>query len=528
MPLHHVLTVMQFRGIHSELPLPRSIDYNVARMPRTPSEATRFAGSGPVTLTLPALPYPEILCALCALVFLLLKVIVFVPRLSDGYFYLYAAWDLASGQVPYADFFFAHPLGQLIALLPFVALSGPLGTVTLHLADAAQVCIALLLFMAFRGEYGRWIALAGSVFYLFSFTVLATSDHLTGVHLTTLLLVISWLLARADRPALAGTAAALACLVRFYAFPVAAGLAAGIWLERRTGVRRALVAFGVVLFFGLLLHVTLAPSAFFGQAVLYHVAKSAGLSKFEVFLFFLKREWFLLLLGVPGMVILARAGRPSVLLPAACFLLALLLFPDVYFLYLVPLVPWLIAGACASFERILERGAGRPRDALVLLAVLSLFLGMRAYFGDQRSADSVPLLSAVARTVQAQSSPAETLYGNSEVTPLVALLAGRRIAGGFADTNEKIFLTGLADPEQRAQVLAQLGVRFIVTLAFIGQDGRVAGADRVVPEEYLRSRCVVAGSVPVIRSAAGNALMLWDCGPEARRAAEEAADREEE
>ncbi len=53
----------------------------------------------------------------------------------------------------------------------------------------------------------------------------------------------------------------------------------------------------------------------------------------------------------------------------------------------------------------------------------------------------------IARFIEANSKPTETVVGSSLVTPLLALLSHRTIAAGYVDTNSKRFKTGLTtDP----------------------------------------------------------------------------------
>jgi len=68
----------------------------------------------------------------------------------------------------------------------------------------------------------------------------------------------------------------------------------------------------------------------------------------------------------------------------------------------------------------------------------------------------------VAAHVRDHTTPDETLTGASTVAPLVALLAGRRIAGDEADTNNKRFTSGMLTEERFLERVCRDKVRYVV------------------------------------------------------------------
>ena len=68
----------------------------------------------------------------------------------------------------------------------------------------------------------------------------------------------------------------------------------------------------------------------------------------------------------------------------------------------------------------------------------------------------------IADHVRATTTPDETLIGASTLAPLVALYAGRRLAGDEADTNGKRFSSGVLTDEQLLEKACTDNVRYVV------------------------------------------------------------------
>jgi hypothetical protein len=70
----------------------------------------------------------------------------------------------------------------------------------------------------------------------------------------------------------------------------------------------------------------------------------------------------------------------------------------------------------------------------------------------------------IAAYVAANTAPDETISGASTATPLVALLAGRRIAGDEADTNNKRFRSGMLTDKAYWDEVCADKLKFILAL----------------------------------------------------------------
>jgi hypothetical protein len=69
----------------------------------------------------------------------------------------------------------------------------------------------------------------------------------------------------------------------------------------------------------------------------------------------------------------------------------------------------------------------------------------------------------IAAYIRRNTRASETITGASDLAPLVALRAGRRMAGGVVDTNSKRFVSGMLTEETFFNRICRDRVRFIVS-----------------------------------------------------------------
>ena len=522
-------------------------------------------------------------------VWLLLKSFTWRWSTTDENIYYYAAVATARGELPYRDFFFAHPpMHAAIPALIFGLLGFDIRVAKL-VPVAATLLGALLLWRLVRERLGPVVALFTLGSLLFAFEVLQGSTNMNGVGLTNLALVAALFLLYRGRPAAAGAALGLAVTTGFYAMGGALGLVVlGFFKSRRDGLRQlaafaavagALNAFcwllagdaytlGVYRFHGL--KAEKAKLIAYLKTFYHHVPLAYGLWLAPAVAAWL--EWRRApLLGV---------GRPvdsgphrffdprsvfsspetglvkAAWLLAVAFLLELRLVNEVYDFYFVLAFPYaalclgfVLAGIASAVVHECRRLTLGQRDAVgpaVVIALIAAFLtwlpmgyelnwvfsqdatvtvtrGGRQVrqpdptrpakgnnpdwvaAGTPRSYPWVdpPVWASVAGPivralfwrdhrlrgqvepgyrhflwqkvlhlstaqeigdwVRAHSSEGETVAGNSLTAPGVALASGRRLAGGFVDTNAKRFKTKITSFQEMFEAICKDRIRYLVT-----------------------------------------------------------------
>lgn len=230
------------------------------------------------TPTLPAYDPKEVLSwavfAMLVTLFLILKSYSFHWQAGDESVYLYMAWAVIDhSALPYADFFFAHPL---LHLLPGIPLFGLLGftPVTIRIIPVTATVIgSLFLFLLARREIGRIGAVATIFFYLTAFSLLRASTHWTGINLSVMWMIIGLWALTGRRSSWAGVFMALGVCTGNYVLPGA--IMAGLLAVLRSGKDgfRYFIGFAIPWALVQLFSMVLGGQAYLDAVYRYHVLK---------------------------------------------------------------------------------------------------------------------------------------------------------------------------------------------------------------------------------------------------------------
>jgi hypothetical protein len=186
--------------------------------------------------------------AVALAVYVLLKVPGIHPSQSDENVYFYLASRVAAGELPYRDFFFAHPPLHLVVPAAIFRVAGFSVGLAKALPVAAQGAAALLLWGAARTA-SRPYALAALVVHLTAYQVLMGASDMNGANLAALFLAGGLLAAVRGAPLAAGALAGLGVGTVLYALAGAAavGVTAALHGGRRGAARFAAGLSGAVL-----------------------------------------------------------------------------------------------------------------------------------------------------------------------------------------------------------------------------------------------------------------------------------------
>jgi 4-amino-4-deoxy-L-arabinose transferase-like glycosyltransferase len=178
--------------------------------------------------------------------FFLLKTHGLRASATDENIYFYGAELIARGELPYRDFFFAHPPGHLLVPAAFFAVFGFSLTLAKLIPVVATMVTGAFVLAIARVHIGRLAGLAALVAFLFANEVLKASTNLTGINLTTMWLTAGLWAALARRHALAGALLGAAVCTGFYAIAGALAVLAITAFAGRPAFVRSAVAFVVV------------------------------------------------------------------------------------------------------------------------------------------------------------------------------------------------------------------------------------------------------------------------------------------
>jgi len=467
------------------------------------------------------------LVLLAALVaWLALKAAALGHRFSDGHVYTYMGYLVAGGELPYRDFYYSSP-----PLLPYLlAVIGTLAGWTSRVPDAVPMALAavdaLLVYLLVTRLGGAGdghgpgrdrrsavgiTAVASATMLLFSYAGLATTDFASDVHWITTLTLAAMLAATHARWAVAGVLLSLALLTKLYAAMIVVGFVGALLLARRFGPALRVGAWTALPFLAVMAIMTaVVGKPVIEQVLLNNLGRPAGIDNAAILAFFAGHDlWIYPAAALLAIAVLrAPALRPCVF-PVVLYAAFMAGYPDVYYLYLKPLVAY---AAVAVGAASLRAWGADLRIALLWAAATAVTgsLAVAAWQDEQRDTSKIDDLDGMVATVRTLTSPGEAIYGDSTLTPLVALEADRPIFRNHVDTNDKFVTQGLVDLEQRAAEIAAGEVKAVLVRGLVDGD-RLVALFPTLPADFLSERCRVVRTFPIRRDYSANAVIIWRC-----------------
>jgi len=451
------------------------------------------------------------------ILFAVLKLFFLFPRFSDGHIYLYTAYLITKGLLPYRDFFYSSP-----PLLPYVlSVWGLVAGFTWQSFTVLPILLTLvdagILYLLARKWFSPLTASITALLYLFSFAVLATTDFMSDVHLVLTLILLAVLFTEWHRPLMAGVLVGIAILAKLCAVVMLAPLVLFYVLVRRWHKASLVVlGCGLVLLATSLLFWLWLGLPYFSQTILSHLGHIEGLSRWSIFLFFIQHDWLLVVGLLPAVywyVFVGRRPPKFFLVTIICLLLFYFLYPDSYYLYWKLLIPWLALFIGWNIE--IARRSFSPHRATVLSFIFLIAVGgwsVWQYLTQQAHAAVITPLNDIVHAVQLATPSHQPIYGAFELTPLVARLADRPIFDNDVDTNPKFFETNYFNLSARVAAVTAARVPVIVTKAFIDPSGAIiSGPNEVLPTNFYAQYCKPANVFPMSNDYSDNVVIVWTC-----------------
>lgn len=447
--------------------------------------------------------------AITILAFVAYKLTSLSFRFGDHNLYFLYANQILHGWVPHLDYF-QTDTPVFAAVLAFVRLiAGNHLLVLQALPIFFHVLTAIMLYLIAR----RWrnpAAFLVPAFYLFTFSILANSDYPTGEELAILASVIAlWFWTR-ERYAASGIAWSVACLVKIYLG--AAFLLFLIFVMICSGRKST----GKLLLGFLPLPILiLAPLAIINfsklwyDLVIFHLQRTAVISKVAIFQYFWLREWLLLVFALPGFYILRK--RP-VFWPLLGLLLFFFAFHDLYYLYLQPLVPYLALAAAATIGWVMSYPRSLPYAfSLIFLYLFFIAISVNFYHHNWFNRGRILNVSEMVSVIK-QLPEQYPLYGSYEITPLLSLLSGRPLYKNYFDTNVQSFAIGRLDREAISAEMVFSGVYLVARISDLPQYNiRDYGyQDYFSPDIFARA-CHRAAEFPSTAQDWDTAVVVYGC-----------------
>ena len=212
---------------------------------------------------------------------------------GDENVYYYMGKLVSEGKIPYKDFFFAHPPLHIYLIALVYKISG-FSIVALKLVPlAATIATAFFIFRTAQ-KFGNMEAIAASLLFLFSYSIMFNSVFSFGIELAAMFLVIGvYFLFNRNNYWIAGLFFGLAGITRLLSLiPIAVILIFAFFSSKRTFFK---LSSGFLTIFLLVNGIFfLSSNNYFSYVYGYHLQKTfGGKENFREYIDILKLNWLL-------------------------------------------------------------------------------------------------------------------------------------------------------------------------------------------------------------------------------------------
>lgn len=429
-------------------------------------------------------------------------------RISDTNIYFYTAYEILQGKLLYRDIFFTNfPLFPYLSSFYFFLLNGNLNLFFLTPTLEVIITSLLIYIIIINKTKNNLLSLISSLLYMFSFLVLSTSDHQTGVFLASIFSLISFLFYEKKSYILSGFFIALSLLTKAYFLPILISLMLVSVVKNKRGAFKFIISFLLTSFIILLPFLIFSKNEFITDVFKYSLTRSQGISKSEIAWFFITHDFIFFILIIFNLLNIKKNVFFGIL--SVFSILFFIIYKDIYYLYLNFLSPFL-ALSFPNFYMFVKQKLNFQPMVIPTLICIFLILNLITYISSYKNLQKIPNLNEIIKTINKEKP--KYLYGVNDTTPALAYLTNVPLLENIVDTNENIFRKKLLD----ATILTKKAVSSKTIMVTHGayyptlnvQEDTVDG---IFDKRVIKNNCKLIGSFPVQSEGAINRINLLKC-----------------
>lgn len=442
--------------------------------------------------------------------FFIIKLANLGIRLSDTNVYYYTALKLLEGKVLYKDIFFTNlPLFPYLSSV-YLFISGKNILVYYFTSTIEVLSTSFFIYLLLKSTTKNpVISSCGFLLYLFSFMILATTDHQTGVFLASFFSVVSYYFFIKNKYLFSGIFIGLVLCLKAYFLPILLAYITYMVLKKTWQklfyfligfAGTALLIIGPFLLF--------AKSFFIAQTFGYSLHRAAGLSKLEVFSFVITHDSMFVVLFIFS---LFNMKRDTFLFLVSVFsLLFLILYQDIYYLYLNFLLPFLAFSLPYTYTSIEKLFHKKIDTAFIAIIILISTINFVRYANGFSTLGKINDIDQLTRAIKKESP--EFLYGVDSLTPALAAISNTPLIDGIIDTNENIFRSGNLDKNtMTSDALKKKTIIVARGVSYPSMEIEDQLFEGIFDKEKVAKKCKLLTSQPILAEGAVNRINLFRC-----------------
>lgn len=440
--------------------------------------------------------------------FLIIKAINNSVRLSDTNIYFNIAYQIFQGKLLYKDIFFSNfPFFSYVSSF-FYLLSGK-NIEFFYFTSAIEVSIitTFIYLITYRKTKDYIISITSSLLYIFSFMVLSTSDHQTGVFTASLLAVLGFYFLK-EKVVLSGVFITASFLTKAYFLPIILSFYGYLIIKKsKERIIKFSVGFVLASILILLPFLLLAPKELFFDIFGFSLSRPIGLSKVNIMWFFITKDFPLFILLIFNLFNI----RKNILFGLMSIFSIFFFFgyQDVYYLYLNFLIPFL----CLSFYELayfFKSKFNLQKLVIPTIIFLFLFYNLLTYMPFYKNLGKIEDLNKITQIILEEKP--NFLYGVNDITPALISITNIPALENINDTHEYFFTRGIYDKE----LLTTKAVESKTIIIAHGADYPQYNIkqdilDNIFVKETIYKNCKNILSVPVRAEGDANRINLFKC-----------------
>lgn len=441
--------------------------------------------------------------------FLIIKIVNNSVRLSDTNIYFNIAYQIFQGKLLYRDIFFSNfPFFSYVSSFYYLLSGKNIDFFYLTSAIEVSVITAFIYLIVYKKTKDYIASIISSLLYIFSFMVLSTSDHQTGVFTASLFAVLSYYFLQEKKMFLSGIFIAISFLTKAYFLPILVSLYAYLAIKREwkksLKFSIGLAAAGLIILLPFLIQ---APKDFFSDIFGFSLSRPIGLSKINIMWFFLTRDLPLFVLLLFNIVNIRRNilfGLISI--SSIIFFLG---YQDIYYLYLNFLTPFL----CISFYELyyfLKNKLNLQRMVIPTIILVFLLYNLIIYLSAYRNLGKFPEINKVIEIILEEKP--HYLYGVNDITPALLAITNIPALENVHDAHEYFFTKDIYDKK----LLTDKAIKSKTIVIAHGADYPQYNikqdiTDNIFVKDSIYKFCKIILSVPVQAEGDANRINLFKC-----------------
>lgn len=447
-----------------------------------------------------------ILLALSILLFVLVKLPNLSVRLSDTNPYFYIGYKLLHQQLLYKEIFFANlPLFPYISSIYYLM---TLGDIKMFYATAlleVMVINFLIYFVVYTKTKNYIISAISSLLYMFSSTVLVTSDHQAGLFTASIFILLSYIFLEKKKFLISGLFASLSLLTKAYFLPIIVSFAIYLFIRKEYKHFFRFLAGFIFLTALILLPFLIFARKEFIASLLFSMTREGGVKQ-DIIWSFIRNDFILFFVLIFNLLNFKKNS-----LFALISLLSIVFFffyQGAYSIYLNFLIPFLVI----SFYNLSNFLAQKKHFLKIAFPIIVIFatvtnIVIYIYFFNLGRIENI---NSIVELIKKEDP--KYLYGTAHITPALAYISKRPLLDNAISTHLSLFRNKFLDGKK----LTEKAIAEKTIIVAYGTFNNKLNIDNIAQDEIfdkdlLKKYCKRLASFPIYAGNAANRIYLLKC-----------------